>query len=133
MLIGELAEQVGLPIHTIRFYERQGLLPPEFATRAENNYRHYAPEAAQQLMLIKRGQAAGFTLAEMRDLIRVWQSGELTLEEKEAIVLQKIEDVEKKIAELQQMKAYLLAKLPLLHIDDTMQLARYGEQLEAAL
>jgi len=73
-----------------------------------------------------RWQVAGFTLAEMRELIQVWESGRLTLPEKEIIVRRKIEDMERKIADLEQMKTYLLAKLPLLNIEDTIKLAQYA-------
>jgi DNA-binding transcriptional MerR regulator len=125
MLISELARRVDLPIHTIRFYERQGLLDETLTNRSDNNYRRYFEEAVHQITMIKRGQSAGFTLSEIRELIHLWKSGELTWEEKEAIVMQKVDAVEKKIAELQQMRAYLLAKLPLLKIDNTEELVNF--------
>ncbi len=69
MLISELAREVGIPIDTIRFYEKQGLLDEAHYQRAMNGYRHYGESAVQRLKLIKMGQSAGFTLNEMRSTL----------------------------------------------------------------
>lgn len=111
MLIGELAAMTGLSAHGIRFYEKQGLLDGTRARRGENNYRYYAPEAVERLLLIRQGQAAGFTLAEMRDLIVLWEQGELSDETVQTLVAKKLIAIERKIADLEQMKTYLRAKL----------------------
>ena len=65
---GELARDAGVNRETLRFYEKQGLLPRP--ARTANGHRRYEPEAVAILSLIKRGQDLGFTLAEIRDLIR---------------------------------------------------------------
>ncbi len=114
MLIGELAEKIGMSAHAIRFYEKEGLLDGTQVQRGQNNYRRYTDHTIERLQLIKQGQAAGFTLAEIRDLILAWQSGEMTIEEKVQIVQQKLIDIESKIRELEQMKDYLKQKLPLI-------------------
>jgi DNA-binding transcriptional MerR regulator len=116
MLISELAERTGLTVHTIRFYEKLGLLDGEHAHRAANNYRQYSEEAVNRLLLIKRGQAAGFTLTEIRDLMGLWEAGKLTREDKEAIIRDKLAAIEAKMRDLEGMRAYLLAKLPLLDV-----------------
>jgi DNA-binding transcriptional MerR regulator len=123
MFISELAEMTGLSAHTIRFYEKLGLLTEAHTQRGPNNYRSYTPEAAQRLTLIKHGQAAGFTLNEIRELMRAWEANELTIEEKRRIVEQKLREVEAKMAELESMRGYLQAKLPLLHIEEMEALA----------
>jgi MerR family Zn(II)-responsive transcriptional regulator of zntA len=111
MLIHELAERTGLAAHTIRFYEKQGLLRRNHSSRGANNYRHYSEEAISRLMFIKQGQFAGFTLAEIRALIDVWEGGEMSLDDQKALVWRKLEQLEQKIAELEQMRGYLRAKL----------------------
>lgn len=120
MLIHELVRHVGLPAHTIRFYEKEGLLEKEHTQRMPNGYRHYSAESAQRLLLIKRGQAAGFTLAEIRSLIGAWESGELTLQAKCSIIQNKLEALEARIAQLQEMQAYLQDKLTALTHDSAM-------------
>jgi MerR family transcriptional regulator, copper efflux regulator len=114
MFIGELAEMTGISAHTIRFYEKGGLLDGTRVQRGDNNYRCYSSDTVERLQLIKQGQAAGFTLAEIRDLISAWQSGEISVDEKVRIVHHKITDIAHRIRELEQMKAYLEYKLPLI-------------------
>jgi MerR family transcriptional regulator, copper efflux regulator len=110
MLIGELAQRGGVSIHTIRFYEKQGLLDESHLQRGENSYRHYNESALERLMLIQRGQAAGFTLSEMRLLIGAWEAGELTIDDQQALVRQKLDEITRKIAQLEEMRLYLEAK-----------------------
>ncbi|WCM29096.1 MerR family DNA-binding transcriptional regulator [Sphingomonas sp. QA11] len=63
MQIGELARATGLSRSRIRFYEARGILPPP--TRRDNGYRDYPPATVAALTFIDRGQAMGFTLAEL--------------------------------------------------------------------
>lgn len=126
MLIHELAEQVGIPAHTIRFYEKEGLLEPSHILRTANGYRHYSRDAVQRLVLIKRGQAAGFSLSEIRSLIDSWETGELTLEEKQQIIQRKLDDLTSRITDLQVMKTYLEHKLLALQSDKDYTVAISG-------
>ena len=67
MLIGQLADALGIPTRTVRFYERKGLLPdPE---RADNGYRVYDNTTLARLRFIRTAQAAGLTLAEIARFI----------------------------------------------------------------
>lgn len=68
MKIGALAEATGTPIETIRFYEREGLLPA--APRTEGNYRIYAPQHAERLGFIRQCRNLDMTLDEVRVLLR---------------------------------------------------------------
>ena len=68
MRIGELAQASGTPIETIRFYEREGLLPA--APRTEGNYRIYTPEHAERLGFIRQCRNLDMTLDEVRVLLR---------------------------------------------------------------
>ena len=68
MRIGELAQASGTPIETIRFYEREGLLPA--APRTEGNYRIYTPEHAERLGFIRQCRNLDMTLDEVRMLLK---------------------------------------------------------------
>lgn len=111
MQIGELAKAAGLPIDTIRFYEKRGLLNGQHFVRRANGYRDYAPAAVDRLRLIKQGQAVGLTLSEICSSIQAWETNLLTIEEKREFFQGKIAEIDARIAELEQMKAYIRGKL----------------------
>jgi MerR family copper efflux transcriptional regulator len=67
MTIGAVAKRVGVAIDTIRYYEREGLLPEPL--RRESGYRSYDEGAVRQLRFIRRAKDLGFTLEEIRDLL----------------------------------------------------------------
>jgi DNA-binding transcriptional MerR regulator len=64
---GELARNARVNLQTIRFYERQGLLPEP--ARTVSGYRSYQQSALERVVFIKRNQEIGFTLAEIKQLI----------------------------------------------------------------
>ncbi len=70
--IGELATQAGVPVSTIRFYERRGLLPADERSRAR--YRLYGDAAADRLRFIRAAQASGFTLQDIAALLDLRES-----------------------------------------------------------
>ena len=67
MNIGQLARQAGVPIDTIRYYERERVLP--LPLRGANGYRRYGPEDARRLNFVRRAKDLGFTLDEIRGLL----------------------------------------------------------------
>jgi DNA-binding transcriptional MerR regulator len=67
MKIGELARRSSLPASTIRYYEREGLLPK--AQRGANGYRVYQDRALERLELIQLGQNLGFSLDAIRTVV----------------------------------------------------------------
>ncbi|QSF47661.1 MerR family transcriptional regulator [Paenibacillus tianjinensis] len=69
MKIQELADKMGLTIHTIRFYEKEGLLDNRHVRRESNNYRNYSDEAVERLKLIKKFQSIGCSLAELKEAL----------------------------------------------------------------
>ena len=111
MRIGELAKKSGLSIDTIRFYEKRGLIDVELFSRKSNNYRDYSEDSLERLMLIQQAKRLGFTLAEIQQWIRDFESDQLTADEKQSILGQKLAQIDNRIEELQSMKAYLSAKL----------------------
>lgn len=74
MRIGQLAAAVGTTTNTLRFYEEQGLLPEPDRTPA--GYRDYPAETIGRIDFIHRGQAAGFTLAQIRGILKIRDCGE---------------------------------------------------------
>jgi len=72
MKIGALAEATGTAVETIRYYEREGLLPPP--ARADNNYRMYLPAHVERLAFIRQCRHLDMTLEEVRALIRLRES-----------------------------------------------------------
>lgn len=73
MRIGELAELTGVSPETIRFYERQGVLPPPH--RKSNGYRDYGPEAVDALRFITMAKELGFTLTEIAQVMPLFRYG----------------------------------------------------------
>ncbi|WP_250030565.1 MerR family transcriptional regulator [Paractinoplanes maris] len=69
MQIGEAADRVGLSIRTIRHYEEAGLIVP--SARSDGGFRLYTEPDLDRLRVVKRMKPLGFTLDEMRDLLRI--------------------------------------------------------------
>lgn len=111
MLIKELEKKTGLTRHTIRFYEKQGFLESSSFQREKNNYRNYSEDTVEYLKMLKAGQAAGFTLVELKELINADEANELPLQKKVELIRQKIRDIDRKKAELDQIQTYLTQML----------------------
>lgn len=111
MQISELARQSGLSVDTIRFYEKKGLIDSQLIQRKINNYRDYSTESLERLVLIQQAKRLGFTLAEIQEWIRDFESDRLTLDEKKRILGRKLDQIDERIEELREMKIYLSTKL----------------------
>lgn len=71
--IGQMAKDSGVPVDTIRYYERIGLLPRRSSGRG--GWRRYPEEMLARLRYIREGRAVGFTIRELRDLLRLSVTG----------------------------------------------------------
>jgi MerR family transcriptional regulator, copper efflux regulator len=111
MLISELSKKSGLPIDTLRFYEKKGLIDAEMVDRQTNNYRTYSEKSLERLVLIQQAKRLGFTLAEIQSWIESFESERLTSSEKYEILNCKLRSVDDRIADLQQMRIYLAEKI----------------------
>jgi Cd(II)/Pb(II)-responsive transcriptional regulator len=69
MRIGELAQKVGVPVATIRYYEQEGLLPQP--SRSESNYRQYGADATKRLAFIAQCRSLDISMAEIRRLLNL--------------------------------------------------------------
>ena len=106
LTIGRVARLTGVGVETIRFYEREGLIavPP----RAAFGYRHYPQETLACLRFIQRAKALGFSLKEIKELLSLRVSREVTSEEVRARAEAKIADIGDKIRQLQRMRRALV-------------------------
>ena len=98
MLIGDLATRAGLSAKTIRFYEQAGLLPQP--PRTAGGYRDYPPGALDRLVFIRHAQSAGFTLADIRGVLAVRDSGQAPCQHVTVLIGEHLAQVERRIAEL---------------------------------
>jgi len=106
MLIGELAADAGVPAKTIRFYEQAGLMPAPPRTPA--GYRDYRPGALDRLAFIRHAQQAGFTLAEIRSVLAIRDSGDPPCHHVATLIGQHLAQVERRIAELNRTHDLLI-------------------------
>jgi MerR family copper efflux transcriptional regulator len=108
MLINELSKRTGITAHTIRFYEKSGLIKGKRLENVKsNNYFHYDEETVEKLKIIKGAKSIGFTISEISNLIDAWYNNKLLIEEKLSICDEKLLSIENKIRELKQMQKLL--------------------------
>jgi len=116
MLIGELADAVGVTSQTIRFYERKGLLPD--AERGSNGYRIYDESTLTRLRFINVAQAAGLTLSEIRSIVDLRDDGTVPCAHVIGLIDSKLTDVRARIRHLAALQAELEALLERSHLLD---------------
>lgn len=105
MLIGQLAEALDIPTRTIRFYERQGLMPEP--QRAENGYRVYDDVTLTRLRFIRTAQAAGLTLAEIASVIHVRDDGTAPCSHVDSLLETKLAEVRERRHQLAALESEL--------------------------
>lgn len=107
LTIGKVAKLAGVGIETVRFYEREGLVPEP--PRRESGYRQYPEETVQRLRFIRRAKDIGFTLKEISEMLglRVDVSSRATCDAARKLAEEKIADVRGKIRTLRRMETVL--------------------------
>ena len=103
--IGELAKQTGLSVGALRYYSDLGVLHP--VQRGNNGYRYYSLDASQQVEFIKKAQALGFTLEEIKQILDVRDRGEKPCNLVQSLLNQKIEQLEIQIKQMTLFKVEL--------------------------
>jgi len=98
MKIGELATRAGCLVETVRFYEREGLLPPP--DRTENNYRSYRQEHADRLGFIRHCRSLDMALDEIRTLLDLRDRPDQDCGDVNALLDRHIDSVSQRIASL---------------------------------
>ena len=103
---GQLAKAAGVNVETIRFYEREGLLPePE---RTASGHRRYGEWAVERLLFIKRAQALGFSLPDIAALIEALDDPEADCQDVCAAVEAKIDHADRLLAQLRARRRRLV-------------------------
>ncbi len=107
MKIGALAKSTGTPVETIRFYEREGILP--VTRRSESNYRIYGASHEERLAFIRRCRSLDMALEEIRTLLRFKDAPEENCEQVNALLDDHIGHVAERIGELKDLARQLKA------------------------
>ena len=104
LTIGKAAKEAGVGVETIRFYEREGLIaqPPK-----GTGYRLYPPEVVARVRFIRQAQQIGFSLRETQELLSLRADPQADCSEVRQRALRKIEEVDRKIADLWRVRTAL--------------------------
>lgn len=105
MNIGEAAGRSGLPAKTIRYYEAIGLVVP--SGRQGNNYRDYSEQDIHLLRFVARARSLGFSVENCRDLLGLYRDQGRASADVKALAQARIQDIERKIEELEAMRETL--------------------------
>ena len=105
MQIGEAAKATGVSAKMIRHYEAIGLIPA--ADRRDSNYRDYSHHDLHRLGFIRRARDLGFSIEEIRDLLKLWGDKSRSSRDVKTLALSHIAELKAKITLLDEMRATL--------------------------
>lgn len=105
MKIGDLAAASGTTARTIRFYEQAGVLPAP--GRTASGYRDYGSEVVDRLAFIRRAQAAGLSLREIRQVLAILDRGDAPCGHVRGVLADRLDAVRAQIAELVTLETHL--------------------------
>ncbi len=100
--IGKVAALTGCKVETIRYYEKECLLPPPY--RSEGGHRLYGPELVRRLVFVRRSRELGFSVAEIRQLLSIVDGEQVSCERVRQIAREHLQDVRRKIADLKKIE-----------------------------
>lgn len=109
MRIGELAKATDTKAGTIRYYEREGILPA--ADRTDNNYRDYSDQHLATLSFVRRARALGFSMAQVRELLALSDHEDKPCRDVDRLVQGQLDEIERKIADLVSLRDELAQML----------------------
>lgn len=107
LTIGSLADEAGVNVETIRYYQRRGLMPEP--DKQAQGYRRYDATTVKRVRFIKRAQALGFTLEEIGGLLKLDEAHACA--ETRELASHKLQTIETKLADLVAMRKALTALL----------------------
>lgn len=102
MKIGDIAKRTGLKVETIRFYEGEGLI--DAPLRSGGNYRLYDQSHLDRLSFIKRSRDLGFTLEQVRDLLRLADDPRGSCDAVDEMAVLHIAEIDRKLADLHALR-----------------------------
>ena len=100
--IGKLSQQSGVNIETIRYYEKIGVMPAP--GRSAGGFRIYEPDHLKRLSFVRRGRQLGFSLDEIRNLLRLVDGHGHTCAEVHALMLSHLAEIRRKIRDLRRLQ-----------------------------
>lgn len=103
--IGETSRRTGVNIETIRYYERVGILSKP--ARSRGGRRYFTGEQVRRLAFVKRARELGFSLADIRTMLRLVDGGTIGCADIRAVSLHHLDEVSRKIADLQRVERVL--------------------------
>lgn len=115
MHIGQAAAACGLPPKTIRYYEDIQLLNP---ARLDSGYRSYNEADLHRLRFLQRARSLGFSIPECRQLLSLYGDSNRASADVKALAVDKIDQIDRKIAELESLKSTLHVLVDHCHGDD---------------
>lgn len=104
MKISEVSKAADLPISTIRYYEKMGIIPDEYMLRDPNNYRVYDADILHHLDVVKTSLNIGFSIGEIRSMITGMGC---SIQEQHHLLEEKIAEIEHAQQKLEEAKQYL--------------------------
>ena len=107
--IGRLARAADVPVSTLRYYERRGLLSPEL--RAPSSYRLYTSEQLRRLRFIKAAQASGFTLEDIRSLLELRERAGSACADVRELIARRLGEVRSRLDGLRHVEEVLAESL----------------------
>lgn len=105
LLIGQVTAMSGVPIRTIRYYETLGLL--QSSSRTEGGFRQFSPDVLTRLSFIKRAQKLGLSLEEIKEILDVYDRGNLPCGEVKEKLEEKLLQIDRQIQQLMTLQAEL--------------------------
>lgn len=106
MNIGEISKAAELPIKTVRYYADIALASP--SSRFEAGYRQYDEVELRKLIFVRRARTFGFTVDECRELLDLYEDRSRSSRDVKKLTLQRIEEIEAKMKELQLLHSELM-------------------------
>lgn len=103
--IGQVAEILDVSTHTLRYYEKVGLLAP--VSKDPGGRRNYQPKDIERVRFIKRAQRMHFSLAEIRQLINIKPDAAKEKPKAQKLVQEKLAEIEESLTDLIQLRADL--------------------------
>jgi DNA-binding transcriptional MerR regulator len=111
MLIGEVARRAGVPTGTIRFYERHALIAA--APRSRGGYRMYSERTVQEIGFIKTAQGIGFSLDEIREILKLGRGGRMPCARVVAACQVHLAEIDRRMSELRAFRQRFTTTLKL--------------------
>lgn len=105
--IGGLAKAADVPVSTLRYYERLGLLLPE--SRSDGNYRVYGPRSLERLQFIRRAKDAGFTLEDVTTLLHIQDGTRAACDEVRTLIEGRLADLDDRLRDLRHLRTALVS------------------------